>query len=90
MFHQQFGDPVNEIGRLADLHRMSRVDGKLIIDNTTPHGPAVDHGTITLRAGQRYPITLEHTEQGGEASMKLIWSSPNVPQQVVPANRLYR
>ncbi len=65
------------------------VNGQLIIDNTTPHGPAVDSGTIDLRAGQRYSIQLEHTEQGGEASMKLIWSSPNIPQQVIPKNRLY-
>jgi alpha-L-fucosidase len=65
------------------------VNGQLIIDNTTPHGPAVDRGTIDLRAGQRYSIQLEHTEQGGEASMKLIWSSPNTPQQVIPKNRLY-
>jgi alpha-L-fucosidase len=65
------------------------VNGQLIIDNTTPHGPATDRGTIDLRAGQRYSIQLEHTEQGGEASMKLIWSSPNTPQQVIPKNRLY-
>ena len=65
------------------------VDGRLIIDNTTPHGPAVDRGTVALRAGHRHTVRLEHTEQGGEASMKLIWSSPNITQQVVPANRLY-
>ncbi len=65
------------------------VDGRLVIDNTTPHGPAVDRGTIALRAGQRYAIQLEQTEQGGEASMKLIWSSPDLTQQIVPAERLY-
>jgi alpha-L-fucosidase len=65
------------------------VDGRLIIDNTTPHGPAVDRGTIALQAGRRHAIRLEHTEQGGEASMKLIWSSPNIAQEVVPVNRLY-
>ena len=32
---------------------------------------------------------LEQTEQGGEASMKLLWSSPSIAQQVVPASRLY-
>jgi alpha-L-fucosidase len=65
------------------------VDGRLVIDNTTPHGPTVDRGTIALRAGHRYAIRLEQTEQGGEASMKLIWSSPSIGQQVVPASRLY-
>lgn len=52
-----------------------------------PHGPTVDRGTIALRAGHRYSIRLAQTEQGGEASMKLIWSSPNLAQQVVPAAR---
>ncbi|MPZ81310.1 MAG: alpha-L-fucosidase [Actinophytocola sp.] len=66
------------------------VDGRLVIDNTTPHGPTVDQGTIALRAGHRHAIRLEQTEQGGEASMKLIWSSPNIAQEVVPAARLYR
>lgn len=65
------------------------VDGRLIIDNTTPHGPTVDRGTVTLQAGRRYAIRLEQTEQGGEASMKLIWSSADIAQEVVPANRLY-
>ena len=65
------------------------VGDQLLIDNTTPHGPAVDQATVTLTAGQRYPIRLEHTEQGGEASMKLLWSSPNTPQQVIPTERLY-
>jgi len=64
------------------------IDGRLVIDNTTPHGPAVDRVTVALSAG-RHPVRLEHTEQGGEASMKLLWSSQNIPQQVVPANRLH-
>ena len=65
------------------------VDGRLVIDNTTPHGPAVDRATVPLTAGVRHTIRLQHTEQGGEASMKLLWSSPNTPQQVIPANRLH-
>jgi alpha-L-fucosidase len=64
------------------------VDGRLIIGNTTPHGPAVDRATMALTAG-RHAIQLEHTEQGGEASMKLLWSSQNIPQQVIPTARLY-
>ncbi|MET7425512.1 alpha-L-fucosidase [Dactylosporangium sp. NPDC005555] len=64
------------------------VGGELLVDNTTPHGPAVDQGGITLVAGRRYDIRLEHTERGGEAYMKLIWSSPNTPAQVVPRTQL--
>lgn len=65
------------------------VNGRLIISNTTPHAVAVDQGSITLAAGRRYDIKLEHTENGGEAYAKLLWSSPNTPAQVVPASQLY-
>ncbi len=64
------------------------VDGKLLIDNTTPHGPGIDKATLDLVAGKSYAIRLDHTERGGEASMKLLWSSPNTPQQVIPARQL--
>ncbi len=65
------------------------VNGQLLISNLTPHGSAIDKGSITLTAGQRYAITLEHTENGGEAAVKLFWSSPNTAQQIVPASQLY-
>ncbi|QKW06441.1 alpha-L-fucosidase [Streptomyces sp. NA04227] len=65
------------------------IDGKLVIDAGTPHGPRVDQGKVTLKAGQKHTIKVEHTEGGGEAHMKLIWSSPHQSQQVVPATRLY-
>lgn len=65
------------------------IDDRLVIDNTTPHGPAIDKATVPLTAGHRHAIKVEHTEQGGEASMKLLWSSPNTPQQVIPVERLY-
>jgi alpha-L-fucosidase len=65
------------------------VDGKPLVSNLNPHGPTVDSGKITLVAGKRYSIKLEQTERGGEASMKLLWSSPNTPQQIVPAAQLF-
>lgn len=64
------------------------IDGQLVIDNATPHAPAVDQGSVTLTAG-RHDIRLEQTDQGGSAYMKLIWSSPNTPAQVVPRSQLY-
>lgn len=65
------------------------IDGKPVIDNTTPHGPKADKGTVTLRAGHRHSIRLDHTEQTGEAYLKLLWSSPSQPQQIVPQRQLY-
>ncbi|WP_406395939.1 alpha-L-fucosidase [Streptomyces sp. NBC_00887] len=64
------------------------VDGRLIIDNTRPHAPTVDKGAVDLQAGKKYAIRVEHTEQTGEAHMKLLWSSPNTPQQIVPSSQL--
>ncbi|MEV0399649.1 alpha-L-fucosidase [Actinoallomurus sp. NPDC050550] len=65
------------------------IDGKLIVSDTTPHEPQVDKGSVTLQAGRKYSIRVEHTEQTGEAYMKLLWSSPNTPQQIVPTRQLY-
>ncbi|WP_040405870.1 alpha-L-fucosidase [Amycolatopsis nigrescens] len=65
------------------------VDGRLVVDNTVPHGPAVDKGAIRLTAGRHYSIRLEQVERGGEASMKLLWSSPNTPQEIVPTGQLF-
>jgi len=65
------------------------IDGQPVIDNATPHTPTVDQGSVTLVAGRRHDIRLEQTEQGGEAYLKLIWSSPNTPAQVVPQSQLY-
>ncbi|MFC5220678.1 alpha-L-fucosidase [Streptomyces coerulescens] len=64
------------------------IDGKLIIENMTPHDGAVDKGAIELEAGKKYSIKVEHTEQTGEAFMKLLWSSPNTSQQIVPKSQL--
>ncbi|MEU5211119.1 alpha-L-fucosidase [Streptomyces sp. NPDC020742] len=65
------------------------IDGRLVIDSSSPHGPRVDKAAVTLRAGHRHRIRIEHTEQTGEAYLKLLWSSPSQPQQVVPQRQLY-
>lgn len=45
-------------------------------------------GSITLVAGVPYDIKMEYYEKSGNASAKLLWSSPSVPKQVVPAAAL--
>jgi len=65
------------------------VDGQLVIDSATPHAAKVDKGTITLRAGQRYPIRVDYTERTGEAYLKLIWTNPQRRQRVVQTSQLY-
>jgi len=65
------------------------IDGKVVIDNTTPHQAAVNKGTISLQAGKRYSIRVDYTERTGEAYLKLLWYGPNLGQRIVPASQLY-
>ncbi|WP_406345853.1 alpha-L-fucosidase [Streptomyces sp. NBC_00648] len=65
------------------------IDGKLVIDSWSPHGPRVDKADVGLTAGRRHTIRIDYAEQTGEAHMKLLWSSPGQDQQVVPASQLY-
>lgn len=53
------------------------------------HGNGTSSGTITLTAGQQYTIKLEFLEQSGGASVKLYWSSPSQPEQIIPQSRLF-
>ena len=66
-----------------------RVNGQLIIDNWTDHGPTENSGTIALTAGQRYDIRMEFYENGGGAIAKLSWSGPSTPKAIIPQSQLY-
>ena len=64
------------------------VNNVLLVDNWTDHGPTESSGTITLSAGVRYDIRLEYYEKGGSALVQLLWSSPSLPKQIIPRERL--
>ena len=59
-----------------------------LVDNWTDHGPIEASGTITLTAGVRYDIRMEDYEKAGSALVQLLWSSPSLPKQIIPAERL--
>ncbi len=67
------------------------IDGTLVIDNWTDHGPTQDVGAIRLRRGQRYPIVIEFYERGGGAVMEFEWDPPGIGggYQIVPQAYLY-
>ncbi len=65
------------------------IDGKLVIDASEPHEVQIDKATVELQAGKRYPIKVEYAEHTGEAFLKLLWSSPNQRQEIVPRDRLH-
>ncbi|NVP17437.1 hypothetical protein HUU51_01845 [Candidatus Gracilibacteria bacterium] len=52
------------------------IDGNLIIDNWTNHGPTYDYGNYTLTAGTSYNIRLEFYENTGRALIQLDWLRP--------------
>jgi alpha-L-fucosidase len=64
------------------------LDGKLVIDNATPHSAALNTATVNLQAGHRYPIRIDYTERTGEAYLKLFWSGPDQGQMIVPTSQL--
>ena len=52
------------------------VGGAPVINNWTDHGPTYNTGTVTLSAGQYYPVTLEYYERGGGAVAQFQWQKP--------------
>ena len=65
------------------------VNGQRVVNNWTNHGTTENSGTIALTAGQRYAITMEFYEDTGNATARLLWSSPSTPKAVVPSARLF-
>lgn len=66
------------------------VNGTLLIDNWTSHPPTFDYGTITLTAGQKYPIQLDYYEDTGGALISLGWQKSGVlSAQPIPASNLF-
>jgi glucose/arabinose dehydrogenase len=45
--------------------------------------------TVSLQAGQRYPITVELVDDSGSATVKMKWSGPSLPKSVIPGSQLY-
>jgi hypothetical protein len=69
----------------ADSITRLRVDGELIVDSTSTQ----DGGVIKMEAGKFYDLELEYAEGTGAANVKLEWSSPSQPRQVIPGARLF-
>lgn len=66
------------------------VNGVLLVDKWIPQSATEWSGsTIELVAGEKYPVTMEFYEQGGQAVARLSWESPSTPKAIIPANRLY-
>ena len=56
-----------------------------IISNMTDHGNTRNTGTISLKAGQSYPIRVRFYERGGQALVRLAWQYGTNPEVVIPS-----
>ena len=66
------------------------VNGELVIDNWTDHGPTEDRSApILLSAGEFYDIKMEYFENSGGAVARLLWSSDNQVKGIIPQSQLY-
>lgn len=66
------------------------VNGQLIIDSWHDGSDMQNQGNIQLQAGQQYDIKVEYYENGKwPAEVKLYWSSPSQPLEIVPQSQLY-
>ncbi len=50
---------------------------------------SVFSGSIALTAGAKVPIQIDQLDSAGQSAIKLYWSSPSVPRQLVPQAQLY-
>ena len=64
------------------------VDGRLVVDDWTPHALREARGSIALSANRSYEIRIEYVERTAAATARLSWSGPGTAKQSVPAGRL--
>ena len=62
---------------------------QLIIDNWVDRPAPEASATVNLVAGQRYLLRVEFYENHLYAGIRLRWSSPSTPKQIIPQSQLY-
>jgi YVTN family beta-propeller protein len=65
------------------------VNRQLVIDNWAAHTVATNSGTVTLAAGQRYPVMVEYFQNASAPQLQLLWQPAGESLAAVPLTRLY-
>ena len=65
------------------------VNGQLLVDDWSDHGPRERSGTIALVGGQKYDLKVEYYENSVGASCQVLWSSSTIAKQIVPQGALF-
>jgi hypothetical protein len=64
------------------------LDGRLVIDDWTPHAEVDDSATMMLTAGRTYDLRIELVADTDQSAIHLLWSGPCQPLQPIPATQL--
>ncbi|MET0789937.1 MAG: PA14 domain-containing protein [Polyangiaceae bacterium] len=71
------------------------VNGNVLIDKLSYVPPSVGAppttftGSLAMTAGAKVAITLDQLDAANESSIKLSWSAPSFPLQIIPQAQLY-
>lgn len=65
------------------------IGGEQVINDWTEHSEKEVTGQFNLEAGKRYALKVEYFYNGGQAAMKLLWSSQSQAKEPVPASQLW-
>lgn len=65
------------------------IDGQRVVDNDGRHISKEKSGKMSLSEG-RHRINLGYFMRGGQRSLEVRWSGPNISKTEVPNSRLYR
>jgi hypothetical protein len=84
----QFTEPY-ALQVISDDRARLWLDGELILDEWYEHAEALATAIVNLEAGRRYVLRLDYFENRGKALVRLLWSSPSTPQQVIPQTQLH-
>lgn len=64
------------------------VNNQQLINDWTEHAPKINSGLVSLIGGTRVPIKVEYYDGWWDASIRLGWSGPGIPDQIIPATSL--
>ncbi len=73
------------VGASTDGGNRIFLDGKKLLDDSTPHGVRTMSALVHLQAGHSYPIRMEYSHSWWEATARLLWLPPNLSQDAVNA-----
>ena len=84
----QYTQPYTFTVKADDVVRLW-INDRLLISNNGVSSSREYSATVNLTAGAKTNIRLEYANLSGGGDVKLYWSSPSTPKQLVPQSQLY-